>query len=146
MNRVEARTAAMLLLDGYKAANDGDLMQTFPTRPMSLHPPAAFVESINTGDVTYTGAVVMPNWQILIRFVRGLVARGDVVEANDALIDGFWQYVIDNKHAAGGATLTLPVESNDDDGWVPEWMPADTALPYYSTTFLLSTEGQFSAL
>jgi hypothetical protein len=145
MNRVEARAAAMILLDGYKTANDGDLLQTFPTRPMSLHPPAAFVESINTSDVDYTAAVVMPNWQVTIRFVRGLVSRGDVVDANDALIDNFWQYVLDNKHAAGGATLTLPVESTDDDGWIPEWMP-DSVLPYYSTTFVLSTEGQFSAL
>ena len=145
--RAAARAGAMTLLDGYKAANPGSLTQTHRALPMSLHPPAAYVESINEGTIDYSASHVFRTPEVVIRFVRGTFSRGDVTDANDELVDGFIDYVRDNFHAAGANTLSLVTSVEDDDGWTPEWMAADSQpIAYYTTLVTLGSEGQFGAL
>lgn len=141
--RAAARTAALSLLNGYKAANDGALTQTYGARPKSITPKAAFVDSISE-DLAYTPAGLIRTPAVVVRIVRGTFASEDVAEANDALVDGFIQYVVDNRHAAGANTLILVTSVEDDDGWIPEWIP--DALPMYSTLVTLSGEGLFGGV
>lgn len=139
------RVAAFTLLDGYKTAHGG-LKQVHRARPMSIFPPCAFVDAIDEGEINYTASIVQRTPLVRIRIVRGTFNAADVADANDDLVDGFIEYVVGNRHAAGGATLALITAAEDDDGWTPAWMPDDKQLPYYSTVLTLSGEGQFGAL
>ena len=143
--RAAARAAALALLDGYKAANTGSLVQTFQARPATINPPAAFVDSIDEA-IAYTNAGQQRATEVNVRLVRGTFSSGDVAEANDALVDGFVEYVLENKHAAGANTLILVTAVEDDDGWIPEWIapgPGNELRAYYSTIVTLSAEGLF---
>lgn len=142
--RVAMRAAALSLLDGYKAANAGSLKQTYQARPATIATPSAFVDAINEGEIAYTPAGMQRTPDVVIRLVRGTFSSGDVAEANDALVDGFIDYVVDNKHAAGANTLALITSVEDDDGWIPEWIPESQ--PYYSTLVTLSGEGLFGGV
>jgi phenylpyruvate tautomerase PptA (4-oxalocrotonate tautomerase family) len=143
--RASLRGAAITLLDGYKAANNGVLKQTHRARPMSIFPPCAFVDSISES-IEYTPAGAQRTPDVTIRFVRGVFDRADVADETDDLIDGFVDYVVDNRHAAGPNTLVTISSVDDDDGWIPDWVPEEQRRPYYSTTATLSGEGLFGGL
>lgn len=140
------RTAALALLDAYKAANPDALKQTHHARPMSLFPPSGFVDAIVESSIDYTPAGTQRTPNVVIRFVRGTFDRGDVGDANDDLVDGFIAFVVDNRHAAGANTLSVITAAEDDDGWIPEWFPPDKQQAYYTTTVTLSGEGLFGGL
>ena len=143
------RAAALTLLDGYKAANSGALRQTFQARPASINAPAGFVDSIDEDEILYTPAGTQRTPDVRIRLVRGTFSSGDVAEANDELVDGFIDYVVANRHAAGASTLALISSVQDDDGWVPEWIqpsPGNEVRAYYSTIVTLSGEGLFGGV
>jgi hypothetical protein len=134
------RAAAVTLLEGYKAANDGALRQVYRARPLSIAVPSGFVDEIEEGELAYTPAGTQRTPDVIIRLVRGQFATGDVADANDALVDGFIDYVVQNRHVAGGNTLSLVTSVRDDDGWIPEWIEPLTR-PYYSTLVTLTGEG-----
>lgn len=138
------RAAALDLLDGYAAANSGALRHTFGARPATISPPSGFVDAIDEPEIVWTNAGQQRTPQVRIRFVRGTFSSGDVAEANDALVDGFIEYVRDNFHAAGPNTIVVVTAAEDEDQWIPEWIPEAT--PYYSTLVTLSGEGLFGAL
>ena len=145
--RADVRAGAMTLLDGYKTANPGSLTQTHRARPLSIHPPCAFVDAINEGSIDYSASHVFRTPEVVIRFVRGSFARADVADANDELIDGFIAYCRDNLHASGANTLSVVTSVEDDDGWIPEWFPPESnPQPYYTTLVTIGSEGQFGAL
>jgi hypothetical protein len=135
--RTAMRAAAVTLLTGYKAANDDALKQIYPGRPASIFPPCAFVDGINEPDITYTASLVQRVPRAEIRLVQGTFDSADSVDGQDALVDGFIQYVIDNKHAAGANTLVQIAGVQDEPGWVPEWFPPDAQRPYYSSIVIL---------
>jgi hypothetical protein len=142
--RAAMRAAAVTLLEGYKTANAGSLRQVYKARPMSLQAPAAFVDSLDESEINYTPAGMQRTPDVVIRLVRGTFSSGDVADANDELVDDFIDYVVDNRHVAGGNTLSLITSVEDDDGWVPEWIPVPAGSdprPYYSTLVTLSGEG-----
>ena len=138
------RAAALTLLDGYKAANSGALRQTFQARPSQINAPAGFVDSIDEDEILYTPAGTQRTPDVRIRLVRGTFSSGDVASANDELVDGFVDYVVANRHAAGASTLALISSVQDDDGWIPEWIPESQ--PFYSTIVTLSGEGLFGGI
>jgi hypothetical protein len=141
--RADVRAAAVTLLNGYRTANSGALRQVYGARPKSIAAPAAFVDSIDE-EIAYTPAGQQRTPEVNIRLVRGTFGTEDVADANDALVDGFIEHVIDNKHAAGPSTLILVTSVRDDDGWVPDWIP--DSQPYYSTLVTLSGEGLFGGV
>jgi hypothetical protein len=132
--RAALRAAAVTLLQGYKAANNGALTQIYPGRPLSFYAPCAFVEAINEPDINYTAQMVQRTPRAEIRFVHGAFDSAEAVAQQDALVDGFLQYCIDNKHAAGAPTLVAVVAVQDEPGWVPEWLPDKS---FYSTVVVL---------
>jgi len=143
------RAAALTLLDGYETANAGSLKQTFPARPVSIHPPSAFVDAIDEPSINYTPAGTQRAPQVRIRFVRGTFSSGDVAEANDGLVDGFIEYCVENFHSAGPNTISVVTSVEDEDGWIPEWIPPPPdrePRSYYSTLVTLSGEGLFGGL
>lgn len=145
--RSDLRSAAHTLLNGYKESiTDGKLRQVYQARPASINPPCAFIDSIVEGSIAYTPAGMQRTPDVVIRFVRGTFDRADVAEANDELVDGFIDYVVANKHAAGANTLSVVSSAEDEDGWIPEWMPADRQSAYYTTVVSLSAEGLFGGL
>ena len=120
--RAAVRAAALTLLDGYKTANAGSLLQTFQARPASINPPSAFVDAINEPEIAVNSYGMQRTPQVAVRFVRGSFSSGDVAEANDDLVDGFIEYVRVNFHAAGPNTTIYVSAAEDDDGWIPEWI------------------------
>jgi hypothetical protein len=142
--RGDVRAAALTLLDGYKSANPGSLRHTFHARPATISPPAGFVDAIDEPEITWTNAGMQRTPLVRIRLVRGTFSSGDVAEANDDLVDGFIEYARANFHAAGANTIVVVTAAEDDDGWIPEWIPESQ--PYYSTLVTLSGEGLFGGL
>ena len=132
--RAALRAAAVTLLEGYKAANNGSLTQIYPGRPASFYAPCAFVEAINEPDINYTAQMVQRTPRAEIRLVHGTFDSAEAVSQQDALVDGFLQYVIDNKHAASARSLVAVVAVQDEPGWVPEWLPDKS---FYSTVVVL---------
>ena len=142
--RADVRAAAVTLLNGYRTANAGSLKQIYPGRPLSVHPPCAFVDSIPE-DITVTNAGMQRTPSVAIRLVQGNFDSEEHVAQQDALVDGFIDYVIDNKHAAGANTLALIESVEDDPGWVPEWIP-DPQRAYFSSVVTLRVEGLFGGV
>jgi len=147
--RAAVRSAAIDLLNGYKDANPGSLLQTYHARPATISPPSAFVDAIDEPAITWTNAGAQRAPLARIRIVRGTFSSGDVAEANDAVVDGFIDYVRANFHAAGPNTIVVVTAAEDEDGWIPEWIEppsGQAARAYYSTLVTLSGEGLFAAL
>lgn len=145
--RAGAREAANTLLVGYKAAHDDALRQIFSTKPMSISPPCAFVESLEEAQ-TRTPGMRQRVIGVNIRIVRGTFDAAGTAAANDELVDGFIDYVDDNIHAAGANTQIDFSNAVDDDGWVPEWIPAgpgNELRAYNSTVVTLTVEGLFGS-
>jgi hypothetical protein len=141
--RADVRAAAVTLLTGYRTANAGSLRQIYPGRPLSLHPPCAFVDAIPE-EITVTNAGMQRTPAIAIRLVQGNFDSEEHADQQDALVDGFIDYVIDNKHAAGANTLALVESVDDEAAWVPEWIPESR--PYYSSVVTLRVEGLFGGV
>lgn len=148
--RASLRIGALALLEGYRATlPDGELRQVHRARPMSIHVPAAFVDTITEGELTYSAGTIQRTPVASIRFVRGTFNAADVADANDALVDGFVEYVANNLHAAGAHTLVTIASIADDDGWIPEWIPVPEGrqpTAYYSTVLDLAGEGQYGRI
>ena len=143
--RTDLRAAAVTLLEGYRDANEGALKQIYPGRPLSIFAPCAFVDSISEPDITYTPAGMQRTPAVAIRLVQGNFDSADTVAGQDDLVDGFIEYVVTNRHAAGANTLSVIDSVDDDPGWVPEWLP-DPQRAYYSTVVTLRGEGLFGGL
>jgi hypothetical protein len=141
--RASVRAATMTLLDAYKAAHPTALRQTYPGRPLSISPPCAFPESISE-ELAYTPAGTQRTPLVAVRLVKGTFDSEDTVDEADAFVDGFIDYVVDNRHAAGANTLFLVESVEDDPLWTPEWI-ADSR-PYYSTLISLRGEGLFGGV
>ena len=135
----------MTLLNGYKAANDSALRQMYPGRPLSIHPPCAFIESIDDEEITYTPAGTQRTPVVAVRLVQGGIDSEDAVDSQDALVDGFIDYVVTNRHAAGPNTLFLVEGVDDEPGWIPEWIE-DRPRPYFSSVVTLRGEGLFGGI
>ena len=135
----------MTLLDGFRTANPNKVKQTYPGRPLSLHAPAAYIESITEADITYTPAGMQRTPAVAVRLVQGNFDSADTVEGADELVDLFIEYVVANKHAAGANTLFLVESVDDDPSWFPEWIP-DPQRAYYSTVVTLRGEGLFGGI
>jgi hypothetical protein len=143
--RADLRAAAVTLLRGYKTANPNALKQIYPGRPLSIFAPCAFIDSISESGIDYTPAGMQRTPAVSIRFVQGQFDSEDTVTGQDALVDGFIDYVVANRHAAGANTLSVLTSVDDDPSWVPEWIP-DPQRAYYSTVVVLSGEGLFGGL
>ena len=102
------------------------------------------MDAIDESEIVWTNAGMQRTPAVRIRLVRGTFSSGDVAEANDALVDGFIEYVRENFHAAGANTIVVVSAAEDDDGWIPEWIPESR--PFYSTIVTLSGEGLFGGL
>lgn len=135
--RTAMRAAAVTLLEGYKAANPGSLKQIYPGRPASIFAPSAFIEAINEPDINYTAQLIQRTPRAEIRLIKGLFDSAEAVGPMDELVDGFIQYVLDNRFAAGPATLVAVISTQDEPGWVPEWLPPESQRSYYSTLVVL---------
>lgn len=143
--RADVRAAAVTLLNGFRSANEGSLRQIYPGRPLSIHPPTAFIESITEAELAYTPAGIQRTPAVAIRLVRGVFDSEDSVESTDDLVDDFIEYVTDNRHSAGANSLFLVESVEDDPLWVPEWIP-DPTRAYYSALVTLRGEGLISGL
>lgn len=141
--RADVRAAALSLLSGYRTANAGSLRQIYGGRPLTISPPCAFVDSIPE-DIAYTPAGMQRTPGVAIRLVQGNFDSEEHAGQQDTLVDGFIDYVVDNKHAAGANTLALIESVDDDAGWIPEWIP--DARPYYSSVVTLRVEGLFGGV
>ena len=135
--RAATRAATVALLEGYKAANDDALKQIYPGRPASIYAPCAFPEGIDERDINYTAAMVQRTPRVTVRVVHGTFDSAEAVAQQDAFIDGFFSYVLDNRHAAGARTLLAVVAIQDEPGWVPEWLPESQQRSYYSSLVIL---------
>lgn len=135
--RASVRAGAMALLQGYADANSGALKQIYPGRPMQILPPCAFIDTINEPDINYTASMIQRTPRVAIRLVKGVFDSAEAVAGMDTMVDGFIQYVLDNRFAAGAKTLVAVVSVDDEPGWIPEWM--DDSKSYFST--LVTVEG-----
>jgi hypothetical protein len=141
--RADVRAAAVTLLEGYRTANSGSLRQIYGGRPVQVFTPCAFIENIPE-QIAVTNAGMQRTPTILIRLVQGNFDSEEHAGQQDALVDGFIDYVIDNKHAAGSNTLALVEFVDDEAAWVPEWIPESR--PYYSSVVTLRVEGLFGGV
>ena len=134
--RADMRAAAVTLLNGYKAANDGALAQVYPARPGSIYPPCAFVDLINETGTSYGAGPtqIVPSLEIIL--IQGLFDSKDAVEQQDELVDGFRSYVRANIHASGASTLVAQsFSASDIPNYQPDWIP--DAPIYYATRVTL---------
>jgi hypothetical protein len=131
--RAAMRAGAMTLFEGYKAANPNALKQMYRGRPSSIFAPCGYLEGFTESDINYTAQMVQRTPILEARIIHGTFDSADAVDQQDAFADGFLQYVISNKHAAGAPTLVAVVSMVDDPGWVPEWLPPDVQRPYNTT-------------
>lgn len=138
--RADIRAAAVTLMTGYSTANSGALRQIYPGRPRSIYAPTGFVDTINESSILYTAGPRNRNPSVGIILIQSEFDSEEAVTAQDALVDGFIDYVTANPHAAGARTLVTIAEVQDLPNYQPDWI-ADA--PFYFAS-RLTLEGLIS--
>lgn len=126
----------MSLLDGYKADNPGALRQTYAGRPASLFPPSGFVDAINEPNILITAGPTQREPSIELILIQGLFDSEEAVNNQDALVDGFIDYIRSHIHASGASTLIAnSVSTTDIPNYQPDWI-LDAPIYYASRVTL----------
>lgn len=120
--RAAQRNAAVDLMEAYSAANGRALKQVYPGRPKSLYPPCGFVDSVNDAGITYSAGPRQRNSVVEIVLIQAEFDSAEAVTNQDALVDGFLDYVTQNFHAAGGETLLTVTRVDDLPSFQPDWI------------------------
>lgn len=109
-------------------------LQVYPGRPVTLFPPAAFVDGIDE-TIDYDG-LVQRHPVARVVAVWGLYDSKDATEQRDAFVDGLLNQLIDDYHAVDGATLISVTNIADDPSFVPDWgSEQQRTTTYYATRF-----------
>ena len=137
MSRIAFQTAlrAACVSELAKYGNSAGInLQVYPGRPVTLYPPAAFVDRIDE-TVDYTGLVQRhPVAQVVA--VWGVFDSKDATEQRDAFVDGLLNQLIDDYHAVDGATLISVTSIADDASFIPDWGSEEQRnTAYYATRF-----------
>lgn len=132
------RAAAVEMLEDFKA-DVGINLQIYPGRPRSIHPPTAFVDSIDETLVSRLVNLRERHPQVQVLVLHGNFDSADTVAQRDAFVDGFLDWCADNYHAAGATTLLEPVATVDIPNYAPDWLgPSDRpTVIYYATQITL---------
>lgn len=134
------RAAAVQLLRDYAAEAEIKL-QVYRARPASIHPPAAFVDSMSeslTSLLLPATRERRPRASIVV--VHGLFDSGDAADQRDAFVDGFLDWCIERFDAIDENAIAEVVSVEDMPAWVPEWVQPSSQRTYYATELVL--EGQ----
>lgn len=138
--RADIRAAAVDLMTDYNAANAGALRQIYPGRPRSIYPPTGFVDAINENSILYTAGPRNRNPTVGIILIQAEFDSEDAVTQQDALVDGFIDWVTANPDAAGARTLVTIAAVQDLPNYQPDWI---TDAPFYFAS-RLTLEGLIS--
>ena len=131
------RQACVEMLADY--AQDADIkLQVYPARPRTVKPPTAFIDSIREA-ITWSPGLRQRLVTVNVRIIWGLFDSKDAVDQRDAFVDEFVDWTSDRPHQAFDTTLLEPRSIEDDPVYVPEWLPLEQQLPYFST--VIGVEG-----
>jgi hypothetical protein len=130
------RAAAVQLLTDY--ADDHQLkLQIYPGRPASIFPPSAFPDRM-TERTTFTGPTLRQRLVSLeLVVIHGLFDHKDTVAQRDAFVDGFSEYVADNRDAADPNSTLGAVTVADDPNYIPDWVRPELQKSYFATIVTL---------
>jgi hypothetical protein len=95
------------------------------------------VEGILEPEIRYTAGLRQRTPQAEIILVHGPFDSGEIVDQKDAFVDGFLDFVTDNKDAAGPGTLIYVISTLDIPDWIPTWVPEREQYAYYATRVVL---------
>lgn len=130
------RAACVALLNAYKAAASIDL-QVYPGRPLSIHPPTAFVDRIDE-TINYTAALRQRHPVAQLVVVWGLFDSAEAADQRDALVDAFMDTVTDAPHQANANTVLELNQILDEPVFNPDWgNEAQRNTSYYATRFFV---------
>ncbi len=129
------RSAAVQMLTDF--SQDASLkLQIYPGRPLTLNPPAAFIEQMSE-DITWSPGLRQRTIRIAVRIVWGLFDSAEAVAQRDYFIDNFVDWTSDHPHAAGGATVLEPRTIEDDPNFVADWMAPEKQRSLFASTLTL---------
>lgn len=129
------RAAAVQMLTDF--AQDATIkLQIYPGRPLTLNPPAAFIERIGE-DITWSPGLRQRTVRIEVRLVWGLFDSAEAVLQRDYFIDNFVDWTSDHWHAAGPTTELEPRSIEDDPNFVADWMPPEKQRSLFASTLTL---------
>ena len=120
--RADQRAAAVTLMEAYSAANSRALKQVYPGRPKIIYPPCGFVDAVNDSSITYTAGPRQRNTSVDIILIQGEFDSAESVANQDALVDGFLDYVTTLPHSAGASTLLTIASIVDLPAYQPDWI------------------------
>ena len=129
------RAAAVDLLEGYKA--DASIkLQIFRARPASVNPPCAFVDRMSAR-IEQTTHLFQRYPRVELIVLHGLFDTGDAVDQRDRFVDGFFDWVLDDVHAAGANTTLRLAGIEDVPVFVDDWLPPAKQRAYFATRITL---------
>ncbi len=134
--QTKMRDAAVQLLSDYAADRELKL-QIYPGRPASLFPPTAFIDRMSER-VAFVGPTFRQRTvtcQIVV--IHGLFDSKDATIQRDAFVDGFTEWVLDNREAADPNTEIGAVTVDDDPNYVPDWVKPENQRSYFATVINL---------
>lgn len=133
--RTQMRDAAAQLLVDFKD-EQGLKLQVYRARPVSLHPPTAFVDRVSES-LEDNGLLRQRNISVEVVVLHGLFDSASAVDQADRFVDAFLDFVADRFHAPGPNTLIRGASVDDDPFWTPEWQPPDVQRDYYASRITL---------
>jgi hypothetical protein len=150
--RVDMRTACVALLTDYTAsASPVPKMQIYRARPRTVSAPSAFVDVVRETRVYQGVQLVQRTMQADVRILHGpreigggSFDSGDAVDQADRFVDGFVAWVDANVHEIGSNTTIGAVSVEDDPTYIPDWLPINEQMSYFSTVITL--EGYAASL
>jgi hypothetical protein len=115
----QMRDAGVQMLTDFKQATSIKL-QVYRGRPLLIAPPTAFIESMGE-TVSWSPGLRQRNVRMTFKMVWGLFDSAEAVNQRDYFMDNFIDWVSDNPHAAGGATIFGDMIIDDDPAFTPDW-------------------------
>lgn len=137
--QADLRAACVTLLSGYATGP----LQVYPARPRSIHPPCAFIDTINeaTNSIGPTSFQRRPEARIVV--LHGEFDSKGTVEQRDAFVDGFIPYAYAAVHAAGANTVIGDFTVEDDPTYIPDWQPDAVQRQYFATVISVQAFGGY---
>lgn len=131
--QADMRAAAVTLLKDY-GKDAGVKLTVYRARPLTLHPPEAFVDIVRES-IVYSGPTLRQRTpQVDMIVVHGVFDSGDAADQKDAFVDGFLDWVNTRFHAAGPNTIAGVTDTEDVPDYVAQWIGPTV---YYATRITL---------
>lgn len=143
--RTDARAALATLLENFRTANPTLLLQTYPSVPMSVHVPCAWVGRWREPSISLDMSLVTRQPQVELVLAQGEYDNAQTMVRMDVLVDTFVSYLANLSGGRVGANGVL-IGLATDEAELTLSGPGGSSATYMTTIVTLTLDIQEGGL